>query len=222
MKILVTGGGTIEPIDNVRAITNFSTGRTSASMADLFSDLGHDVTLLQSVRGARCLNSSVDVVGYLTFSDLQKELESLCGSNDFDLVVHAAAVSDFSVDTVEVDGKVFGAGEFAKIPSGSELIIKMKKNPKLVDSIKMWSRKKCALVAFKLTSNATMDERKAAVKKVFDSTGSKDAAPDFVVSNDLSEITDKAHPFRIWRFGMDEVALVDGTQKLVEQICALV
>ena len=37
MKILVTGGGSIEPIDNVRAVCNFSTGKTSAFLSDLFS-----------------------------------------------------------------------------------------------------------------------------------------------------------------------------------------
>ena len=53
MKILITGGGSEEPIDNVRAVCNFSTGRTSAFLADFFAGAGHEVTEIVSERAVK-------------------------------------------------------------------------------------------------------------------------------------------------------------------------
>ena len=46
MNILITGGGCREAIDNVRCVTNTSTGRTSSAIADYFFAQGANVTLL--------------------------------------------------------------------------------------------------------------------------------------------------------------------------------
>ncbi|SVB07858.1 uncharacterized protein METZ01_LOCUS160712, partial [marine metagenome] len=48
MHCLVTAGPTIEPIDEVRRLTNHSTGRLGCSLADALSHAGHRVTLLLS------------------------------------------------------------------------------------------------------------------------------------------------------------------------------
>ena len=45
-RILITGGGTREPIDSVRYIGNHSTGRTAAVLADELAGAGHEVTWL--------------------------------------------------------------------------------------------------------------------------------------------------------------------------------
>ena len=64
MKILVTGGGSIEPIDNVRAVCNFSTGKTSAFLSDLFFLAGNEVTEILSERAikpskAKCITYNI-------------------------------------------------------------------------------------------------------------------------------------------------------------------
>ena len=46
MKILLTSGATVEYIDGVRFITNFSTGGTGSILADEFARAGHKVTAL--------------------------------------------------------------------------------------------------------------------------------------------------------------------------------
>lgn len=199
MKILVTGGGSEEPIDNVRAVCNFSTGKTSAYIADTLAEAGNEVTELVSVRAVKA--SKARIVEYKTFSQLQQRLEEECRNGGYDAVIHAAAVSDYSPTEVLVDGQSFAVGEFSKIPAGTELVVKMKKNPKLVDSIKEWcgeNGQNTKLVAFKLTSNATLEQRKAAVDKVFAGNSQVQYKPDYVVSNDLSEITAQAHPCRIF------------------------
>src|SRR5947208_3659977 len=43
MNILVTGGGTVAPIDDVRQIANMSTGRFSSAISEAALDRGHRV-----------------------------------------------------------------------------------------------------------------------------------------------------------------------------------
>ena len=227
MKILITGGGSEEPIDTVRYITNFSTGKTSCFLAEKFAEAGNDVTLLTAEKAVHPAKDApkLKTVFYRTFSDLSANLKNLCAAHAFDAVIHAAAVSDYSVSSIIVDGKEFLPEQIAKVPSGLELTVKMKKNPKLVDSIKGWAKesgKSAVLVAFKLTSKATPEERKAAVQKVFSSNLDSSFAPDYVVSNDLSEITPDAHPCRIFSKDMNTAALAENLNGLYKELERLI
>ncbi len=219
MKILVTGGGSEEAIDNVRAVCNFSTGRTSAFLADYFAGVGHEVTEIVSERAVKA--EKARLVTYKTFAQLASALEEQCSKGVYDLVVHAAAVSDYSPYQIIVDGKEYECGKVSKVPAGAELVIKMKKNPKLVDSLKLWCGDKTKIIAFKLTSNASVSERKAAVKKLFDANENHHLAPDFVVSNDLSEIKGNAHPCVIYQREMKEAAKVGDLAGLAKAILQL-
>ena len=157
MKILITGGGTCEPIDTVRYITNFSTGRTAAFLADFFCKKGADVTALMAENAQKPKDARI--ITYRTFSDLQKLLESECKNSNYGAIIHAAAVSDYSVQEICVDGKIFPGGAISKIPSGKEILLKMQENPKLLYKIKQWSGNSTKLVAFKLTSGASEEEQ---------------------------------------------------------------
>src|SRR5207247_6219699 len=46
MKCIVTAGPTYEPLDQVRRLTNFSTGRLGSELATFLTLRGHEVTLL--------------------------------------------------------------------------------------------------------------------------------------------------------------------------------
>ena len=48
MRAVITAGGTREPIDDVRVVTNLSTGRFGAHIANALVARGVDVTLLAS------------------------------------------------------------------------------------------------------------------------------------------------------------------------------
>ena len=220
MKILVTGGGSIEPIDNVRAVCNFSTGTTSSFLADAFVKNGHEVTEIVSEKGVKPQLASF--VTYRTFKDLEEILKKECESKKYDAVIHAAAVSDYSPYCVIVDGKEFSVGQFSKLPAGAELTVKMKKNPKLVDSLKTWCGINTKVVAFKLTSNATVEERKIAVEKILSSNEDKNLVPDFVVSNDLSEITEEEHPCTVYSKEMQVAGTVKNLQQLSDTILELI
>ena len=220
MKILVTGGGSIEPIDNVRAVCNFSTGKTSAFLSDLFFLAGNEVTEILSERAIK--PSKAKCITYKTFAELAAVLEEECKSQKYDAVIHAAAVSDYSPYCIVVDGKEYSVGSFSKVPAGTKLSIKMKKNPKLIDSIKSWCGFKTKVVAFKLTSNATIDERQEAVSKIFSSHEDKTLVPDYVVSNDLSEISTFEHPCVIYSNTMKAVAQVKNLTELGNTLLELI
>jgi phosphopantothenoylcysteine decarboxylase/phosphopantothenate--cysteine ligase len=194
-RVLVTAGGTAEPIDDVRVISNTSSGETGARLSELLADFGADVHLLKA-ESAKSADSRVEQSTFTTFNSLEKNLRFLLANREFDWVIHTAAVSDFSVESFEINGVNHGLGDFTKIHSNDKLTIHFKNNPKLVDHIKSYSRNKnVQLVAFKLTSRASSEERDAAVKKLRDHSHA-----DYVVHNDMSEIdkTKQMHRFTLY------------------------
>ena len=180
-RVLVTSGGTSEPIDAVRVLTNTSTGRTGAAIAAQFSRAGHDVVLLRA-RTAAAAGSSCREEMFSSFADLDAALLRLLGEEHFDVVIHAAAVGDFSLETVTVNGVVQPPGG-AKLDSASAPVLQLRRNPKLVESL--WTRScnpAMRVIAFKLTHGSTEREARAAVASLFHHSGA-----DLVVYNDATD-----------------------------------
>lgn len=198
MKIMVTGGGCEEPIDGVRSICNFSSGNTAASLCDHLASRNLSVTAVFSQRAVKP-RQPVDLHIYRTFQDLNQILQKILGEQSFDLIIHAAAVSDFGIDTVIINSVEYPAGSVGKMESGSEVLIRLKENPKIIDNLFSWSmNKKCRTVGFKLTNGASLEQREDAVLALLQRTG-----VNYAVSNDLSEITEDRHPVRIYRMDND-------------------
>ena len=189
-RILITAGGTRESIDSVRYIGNMSSGRTASRLADALTRAGHRVTWL-GAKDAITPDKPCEMARFYSFEDLSVQLQTLLAESDYDAVIHAAAVSDFSVDSVLTqDGHPLDS-HTGKLSSGSDLLLRLKSNPKLLDSIRSWSKKPdVCVVGFKLTDTEDLEQRFAAVKKQFD-----DSDVDAVVHNDLTEISCNTHPF---------------------------
>lgn len=172
LKVLVTAGGTQEPIDAVRAITNTSTGKTGAKIAETLSAFGMNVTLAHAQSAPQA--SGARNLSFQTFSDLQTLMKNELQTGSYDVVVHAAAVSDYSVKAHD---------ETKKLSSDAEsLTLNLVKNPKLVNAVKALSPQ-TKLIAFKLTANASQEQRQEAVEKLVHASGA-----DLVIQNDTSEI----------------------------------
>lgn len=193
MKILITGGGCREAIDNVRCVTNTSTGKTSAIIADYFSRQGCQVTVLTAASAIKP-QGRCTIRSFVSGADLGHLLEEELTTQEYQLVIHAAAVSDFIPETVIMDGVSVAAGPEGKIPSGSSMTLTFKAAPKLADRIKDWAKegghREPTVVCFKLTSGADPEKVLAACKAIL----SRGAA-DFVIANDILNITAKSHPF---------------------------
>ena len=189
-RILITAGGTRERIDSVRYIGNMSSGRTSALLADGLSRAGHQLTWL-GAQDAVKPDLTAEIVQFYSFDDLALELKALLEANNYDAVICAAAVSDFSVASVSSDQGSRLNKPMGKLASDSELLLRLKPNPKLLNKIKEWSKNpKIRVIGFKLTDTDDQEQRIAAVKKQFDNSN-----VDAVVHNDLSDIKQKTHSF---------------------------
>lgn len=193
MRILVTAGGTEEPVDGVRRLTNTSTGATGGVLARTFAERGADVLLLHAER-APLDSIPVNRDTFVTFADLETRLRRHLGDSDWDAVIHLAAVSDYSVASLEVDGREVQPGDQGKIGSGHEVVIRLTPNPKLIDDLKRWSRNRVIrVIGFKLTNEPDESRRRSRVRALMDR-----GTVDFVVHNDLQEITSNHHPAEIW------------------------
>ncbi len=183
LTVLVTSGGTAEPIDGVRVLTNRSTGRTGAGIADHFSRRGHDVVLLRA-RNSAPATAPVRGEEFESFAELDAALRRLLRSGEFDAVIHAAAVGDFGVESVTVAGlaQPLTGG---KLDSTSAPVLRLRPNAKLVDGLRDLSRNpELQVVAFKLTHGVTADASHATIMDLFVRSGA-----DFVVHNDLGART---------------------------------
>ncbi len=200
LHVLITSGGTKIPIDSVRSLTNTSTGLTGAVVAEYFASQGHQVTYLHAQDAVRPETSEhLQTDSFVTFADLEECLRRSLGTKHFDAVIHLAAVSDYDLSSVELDGRtIIAAPAYAaesssstsglgKIESGENLTLHLRRNPKLLPQLKSFSRnKEIIVVGFKLTSGANLAERRAAVEKI-------GASADLIVHNDLQEIAACEH-----------------------------
>jgi len=99
-RVLVTAGGTREPLDSVRFLGNRSSGRMGVALAAEAARRGADVTLLAANLAVQAPDG-VEVVETPTAEDLAREA---LGRADADVIVMAAAVADYRPDEPH-DGK---------------------------------------------------------------------------------------------------------------------
>jgi phosphopantothenoylcysteine decarboxylase / phosphopantothenate---cysteine ligase len=96
-RIVVTSGGTQEPIDPVRLITNRSSGKMGYAVAEAARDRGADVTLITAPTGIS-RPSAVELVSVETVSQMKVAVEKAVLQAD--VLIMAAAVSDFQVKDI--------------------------------------------------------------------------------------------------------------------------
>lgn len=191
-KVLITAGGTFEPIDTVRGISNRSSGRTGAVIADCFYETGWDVTFVHSVSSVRPTNVPQQDISFLTANELQTAMRELLKETSFDACIHLAAVSDFSVDYVtDANASVLTTTE--KLHAQDVLNVHLKKRSKILDTIKQYALNPdhLKLVAFKLTHSYDSVQRK---KQVEESLENKFV--DAVVHNDMADIDHEKQLYR--------------------------
>jgi phosphopantothenoylcysteine synthetase/decarboxylase len=168
VNILVTAGNTQTPVDRVRCITNIFSGRTGTRIAARAFDRGHAVTLLTShpevldaIPATRPrMAPAWRVRTCRTFDDLDAAMGEEIADRGLDVVIHAAAVSDYRVAGVFT----LREGEFTDVAAGKvkgshpELWLKLVPTPKLVDKIRPVWGFAGVLVKFKLEVGLTEAE----------------------------------------------------------------
>lgn len=141
VNCVVTAGPTIEPLDQVRRLTNFSTGRLGGELAARLAAAGHHVTLLLAEQALWTGPApGVAVERFTTTQSLRERLQA-ASALPVDALFHAAAVSDFAF------GKIwFRApdGALHEVRSGKistrqgALLAELVPTPKLIAEMRGW------------------------------------------------------------------------------------
>ena len=106
MKIVVTSGGTTEPIDRVRSITNMSTGKLGSLIADCFSRAScvDEIIYICGPAAIRPQSAKVRAVCIDTAASLENAVKDTLAKGSADIIVHGMAVSDYRVKSVTSGG----------------------------------------------------------------------------------------------------------------------
>ena len=166
-KVLISLGGTFEPIDSVRGITNKSSGKMGLALAKQAYILGADVTLIVANVSVE-ISPLFEVIPVETSKEMADAIFEVV--HDFDIFISTAAVSDFEVSKPKNK----------KIDSESSLSIDLKPTMKIIRQIKKINPD-IFLVGFKAEFNITRDEIICCARKQIDNAGT-----DIVVANDVS------------------------------------
>jgi phosphopantothenoylcysteine decarboxylase/phosphopantothenate--cysteine ligase len=202
MKILITAGATREPVDDVRFISNLSTGATGAALADALATRGHTVTLLRGT-GAAEPQMVRDVRTFTSAKDLRERLKGLLSRGEYGAAIQCAAVADYTPARVP-------RGKISSQLKG--LTLRLVPVPKILPQIKSFGRGTAVplVIGFKLTAGAGRVAREAAVARLM-AGGLVDA----VVHNDLDDLSDNdTRPFRAYVAGKTRPQVLAGVSAL--------
>ena len=197
MKILITSGGTTEKIDQVRGITNHSTGRLGKQIAERFLAAQHQVTLVTTASAVKpSKQEGLSIVEISTVADLIETLEPLVKTHD--VLIHSMAVSDYTPVYMTDFEEVEDADNLAqfltkentqtKISSQADYqVLFLKKTPKVISLVKQWNPA-IKLIGFKLLVDVDKKELFQVARTSLNSN-----QMDYVLANDLSHISADRH-----------------------------
>lgn len=199
-NIIITAGGTSERIDDVRVISNFSSGRLGLAVAESFLESEsanvEKIYYLCDRNTNAPTDERVEVVRVLGVQGLMEALEKLLTTEKIDAVIHAMAVSDYAVKQVTTLSAIRAGEEDSpgrKLSDGKissevdDLVIVLKRTPKVIGEIKKLS-KDTILVGFKLLTNVSKEELIGTGYRLLQKNDC-----DMVLANDLTEITGDRH-----------------------------
>ena len=233
-KIIITAGGTSEKIDNVRKITNSSSGKLGLTIANKILDLKREridkIYYIAPKSALKPDDELVELINIVDTNDLKEKVEELLKKEKIDYFIHSMAVSDYTVDFVTnartivdnikankdkdlydviVDGSK--AIRDTKISSyEDDLFIKLKRTPKIISIIKNLSPE-TFLVGFKLLDGVTKEELIDVATKLKEKNKC-----DLVVANDLAKIRSGNHLAYI--IGNDTYIEASGKEDIAEKL----
>lgn len=238
-KIIITAGGTSEKIDNVRKITNSSSGKLGKIIAEkLLEEKDSSIEKIYyicSKNALKPISEKIQIIEIVSTNDLQEVIERLLKEENITYFIHSMAVSDYTIDFVtnakrlaininnNRDCDVYDLicnntdnYNDNKISSNEDdLIIKLKKTPKIISLIKKLSPP-THLVGFKLLDGVSEHQLLDTAIKLKDKNKC-----DLVVANDLQHIREGVHQALIIRKNNDYIRAAgkeDIAEKLVKEM----
>lgn len=175
MKVLITSGGCKVPIDDVRHIGNFSSGRYGFEIADAFYRNTSSEVIFFGEKGSKFPiqikedDKSIACFDYKDYFDYLS-VKEIIKTEQPDVIISAAAISDYICD--KQTGKISSDGE--------EMTIKLHKSEKVIASFRELAPN-ALIVGFKCLVSPTNEEKGNAITKIAKYT-------DLIVYNDLTEL----------------------------------
>ncbi|MFX1504317.1 MAG: bifunctional phosphopantothenoylcysteine decarboxylase/phosphopantothenate--cysteine ligase CoaBC [Promethearchaeota archaeon] len=169
-KVLITAGPTREAIDSVRFVSNKSSGRMGIELAKEASARGAEVVLIAGECTAK-LPDYINTKHVVSTDDFIRAVKDEISSNNYDIFISAAAVSDYK-PTECIEGKISS-------DNIEELRIDMKLTPKIINV----ARKKdlnLFIVGFKAETNVSKSEL---IERAYNRLVKSDV--DLFVANDI-------------------------------------
>jgi phosphopantothenoylcysteine decarboxylase / phosphopantothenate---cysteine ligase len=166
--VLINAGPTREPIDPVRFISNYSSGKMGIALADSAAEYGAEVELVLGPVNITPQNTSVKIIGVTTAEAMAAECISrfpVC-----DIAILSAAVADFTPEVVK--------GKKIK-KDGSELLLKLKPTTDIAEAIGRSKNPSQILVGFALETDNEIENAKGKLQR---------KNLDLIVLNSLQEI----------------------------------
>lgn len=155
MKILITAGPTREKIDDVRFISNYSSGKMGYALANFAKEQNHEVYLIS---GPVNLNS-IDGVKTIKIEIAdQMHSEVLKLYKDMDVLIFAAAVADFKPIN-------YHQGKIKKTDDNDKMIIELTKNPDILADISSKKSDNQIVVGFALESDNEIENAISKLKR---------------------------------------------------------
>ena len=205
-KIIITAGGTSERIDNVRKITNSSSGKLGMTIANHLLEENSDLMIYYvcSKNSLRPTDKRVKVVEIDGTIDLKNTIEGFLTNEHIDYFIHSMAVSDYMTDyvttiermkeSIKEHDDIDEAFKKIEVIGGSKissyednLVIVLKPTPKIISIIKNLSPS-TYLVGFKLLDGVSKEELIEVAKRLRNKNNC-----DLVVANDLYNIRNGDH-----------------------------
>ena len=162
-KVIVTAGGTIEDIDPVRYISNYSSGKMGIALADAAKSMGAYVVLISTVD----VDKSYNVIKVKSALDMQSAVKSEI--TDADFVIMAAAVADYRVKNY--------SRQKIKKTSSDEITLELVKNPDILQEICSMKNNSVCVAGFCAENENLTENAKAKIVQ---------KGCDFIIANDIS------------------------------------
>ncbi len=164
-KVVITAGATLEDIDDVRVITNRSSGKMGIALAKEAFYLGARVVLIHG-RVTESLPAYIETIKSERIDEMLKAVEN--EAKDADILISAAAIGDFTVKKFK--GKLDSRKD--------KLILELTPSPKILASVKSFS---CFKVGFKALPEGDDMKLIEASRKIL-----KEYSLDLVIANDVT------------------------------------
>ena len=207
MNILITAGGTCEPVDRVRSITNTGTGKLGSLIADFAAqnDKADKIFYIHAKNAVLPSSERIALIPIGSTQELEDAVRELAASERIDVIIHSMAVSDYSVrsvicadaltgthDSTEDILNLFDANDMRrhsnKLSSSMENPVILLQPTKKVLPLMRSLMPQAVLVGFKLLDHVPEEELLSVAQRLLEHNGC-----DYVLANDYATVEAGAH-----------------------------